>query len=85
MAEELWQAGTHCSLVSPVFSDRLWEELFPLKSPASSIVMEVDMPLQALADMAFHGAAPGSCQAGLSIIREPCFIPGGPPFSSCQS
>lgn len=28
--------------------------------------MEADMPLHALTDMALHGAAPGSCRAGLS-------------------
>lgn len=85
MAGEAWQAGTHCSLVSPAFSHELWEGICPLKSPSSCSVMDVDMPLHALADMAFHGAAPGSCKAGLSVIRESCFIPGRSPFSSCQS
>lgn len=45
---------------------QLWEGICHLKSPASCSVMEVDMPLHALADMAFPAAASGSCKAGLS-------------------
>ena len=55
-------------LASRVFSDELWEGICPPKSPASPSVMDLDMPLHALADTAFHGAASGSCKAGLSIF-----------------
>lgn len=61
-------AGTHCCLASCVFSNELWEWICPLKSPASPSAMDLDVPLHALADMAFHGAASGSCKAGLSVL-----------------
>lgn len=51
-------------------SSQVWKAVCPPKSSPSPRLNDLDMPLHALVDTAFHGGAPRSCKAGLSISES---------------